>query len=434
MTNPMGKPPIRPRDRDTILQALSAGVVPRLGLQHIQVGRINEVMAAVKDLDRIADEGGAFRVIIGPYGAGKTFFLNLVRSIALEKRLVTVHADLAPERRLYASGGEARALYQEAVRNMATRTKPEGGALQAIVERFINDATQAATAANETREAVIKRRLEGLKDLNRGYDFVEVLSAFCKGHSEGNDQLKSDAIRWLRGEFTTKTDAKKALGVREFVDDASVYDHLKLLAAFVQIAGYKGLLVVFDEMVNLYKLQHAQSRNQNYEQILRVLNDVLQGDVKGLGIYLGGTPEFLMDTRRGLYSYAALQSRLSENQFGGEGRVDFSGPVLRLANLTAADMQVLLENVRHVFATGNPEAYLVPDEAIRSFMAHCDRNIGAAYFQTPRNSVRAFVQLLSTLEQNPSVGWSDLIDKTTVEKESAPAEGDADDELTSIRL
>lgn len=434
MTNPTGKPPIRPRDRDTILQALGAGVVPRLGLQHIQVGRINEVLAAVKDLDRIADEGSAFRVVIGPYGAGKTFFLNLVRSIALEKRLVTVHADLAPERRLYASGGEARALYQEAVRNMATRTKPEGGALQAIVERFINDATQAATAANETPEAAIKRRLEGLKDLNRGYDFVEVLSAFCKGHSEGNDQLKSDAIRWLRGEFTTKTDAKKALGVREFVDDASVYDHLKLLAAFVQIAGYKGLLVVFDEMVNLYKLQHAQSRNQNYEQILRVLNDVLQGDVKGLGVYLGGTPEFLMDTRRGLYSYAALQSRLSENQFGGEGRVDFSGPVLRLANLTAADMQVLLENVRHVFATGNPDAHLVPDEAIRSFMAHCDRNIGAAYFQTPRNSVRAFVQLLSTLEQNPSVGWSDLIDKTTVEKESAPAEGEADDELTSIRL
>lgn len=434
MTNLTGKPPIRPRDRDTILQALAAGVVPRLGLQHIQVGRINEVLAAVKDLDRIADEGGAFRVVIGPYGAGKTFFLNLVRSIALEKRLVTVHADLAPERRLYASGGEARALYQEAVRNMATRTKPEGGALQAIVERFINDATQAAMPASETPEVVIKRRLEGLKDLNRGYDFVEVLSAFCKGHSEGNDQLKSDAIRWLRGEFTTKTDAKKALGVREFVDDASVYDHLKLLAAFVQIAGYKGLLVVFDEMVNLYKLQHAQSRNQNYEQILRVLNDVLQGDVKGLGIYLGGTPEFLMDTRRGLYSYAALQSRLSENQFGGEGRVDFSGPVLRLANLTAADMQVLLENVRHVFATGNPEAYLVPDDAIRSFMAHCDRNIGAAYFQTPRNSVRAFVQLLSTLEQNPSVGWSDLIDKTTVEKESAPAEGEADDELTSIRL
>lgn len=434
MTNSTGKPPIRSRDRDTILQALSAGVVPRLGLQHIQVGRINEVMAAVKDLDRIADEGGAFRVVIGPYGAGKTFFLNLVRSIALEKRLVTVHADLAPERRLYASGGEARALYQEAVRNMATRTKPEGGALQAIVERFINDATQAATAAKEAPEAVIKQRLEGLKDLNRGYDFIDVLSAFCKGHSEGNDQLKSDAIRWLRGEFTTKTDAKKALGVREFVDDTSVYDHLKLLAAFVQIAGYKGLLVVFDEMVNLYKLQHAQSRNQNYEQILRVLNDVLQGDVKGLGIYLGGTPEFLMDTRRGLYSYAALQSRLSENQFGGEGRVDFSGPVLRLANLTAADMQVLLENVRHVFATGNPEAYLVPDEAIRSFMAHCDRNIGAAYFQTPRNSVRAFVQLLSTLEQNPSVGWSDLIDKTTVEKETAPAEGEADDELTSIRL
>lgn len=434
MTSSDTQPPIRPRDRDTIIQALSAGVVPRVGLQHIQVGRVNEVKAAVKDLDRIADGGSAFRVVIGPFGAGKTFFLNLIRSIAHEKRLVTVVADLAPERRLYASGGEARALYQEAVRNMATRTKPEGGALQAIVERFINDATQSAKAADEKPELSIKQRLEPLKDLNRGYDFVEVLSAFSRGHLEGNDQAKSDAMRWLRGEFTTRTDVKKALGVREFVDDESVYDHLKLLAAFVQIAGYKGLLVVFDELVNLYKLQHAQSRNQNYEQILRILNDVLQGDVKGFGIYLGGTPEFLMDTRRGLYSYQALQSRLSENQFGGDGRVDFSGPVLRLANLTPADMQILLENIRRVFASGNPDNYLVSDDAIRSFMAHCDRHIGAAYFQTPRNSVRAFVQLLSTLEQNPAIAWSDLIDKTAVEKESSQAAGDADDELTSIRL
>lgn len=425
---------IRPMDRDTIIQALSAGVVPRLGLQHIQVGRLSEVKAAVHDLDRIADDGGAFRVVIGPYGAGKTFFLNLIRSLALEKRLVTMHADLAPDRRLHASGGQARNLYQEAVKNLSTRAKPDGNALQSIVERFIGDATQAASDAGKKPEAVIQERLNGLKDHNGGFDFVTVILAFCKGHTDGNEQLKSDAVRWLRGEFTTKTDTMKALGVRTFVDDDTVYDHLKLLSAFVQVAGYKGLLVMFDEMVNIYKQQHAQSRNQNYEQILRILNDVLQGDVKGMGVYLGGTPEFLLDTRRGCYSYAALQSRLAENPFSTLGRVDFSGPVLRLANLTPEDLHVLLENVRRVFASGDEAKHLVPDDAITAFMIHCKRHIGDAYFQTPRNSVRAFVQLLSTLEQNPTTNWSDLIAMTPIETDTETISGDGDDELTSIRF
>lgn len=424
---------IRPRERDTIIQALSAGVVPRVGLQHIQVGRVSEVKAAIQDIDRIADKGGAFRVVIGPYGAGKTFYLNLVRSLALEKRLVTMQVDLAPDRRLHASGGQARNLYQEAVRTMATRAKPEGGALQNVVERLIGDANQASAQAGKSAEAIIQERLAPLRDYNGGFDFVTVVSAFCRGHAEGNEQLKSDAVRWLRGEFTTKTDAQRALGVRTIVGDDTVYDHLKLLSGFVQAAGYAGLFVILDEMVNLYKMQHSVSRQQNYEQILRILNDVLQGDVKGLGFYLGGTPEFLMDTRRGLYSYAALQSRLAENPFSSDGRVDFSGPVLRLANLTPEDLHVLLENVRRVFASGDDTKNLVPDEAIEAFMAHCNKHIGDAYFQTPRNSVRAFVQMLSTLEQNPSTAWSELIARTSLEKDMEPA-GDGDDELTSFQL
>lgn len=428
--------PIRPRDRDTIIQALSAGVVPRTGLQHIQVGRSLEVGAALRDVTRIADTRSAFRLIIGEYGAGKTFFLHLVRAIALEKRLITVHADLAPDRRLFARGGEARNLYQEAVRNLATRAKPDGGALQSIVERFITEATQAAKAANTPVDAMIHQKLASLQDHVGGFDYTTVLTAYCRGHEQGEEKLKSDALRWLRGEFSTKTDARQALGVRTIVDDDTVYDHLKLLAAFSRLAGYAGLLVIFDEMVNLYKMQQATSRNQNYEQILRILNDVLQGSVTGLGVYLGGTPEFLMDTRRGLYSYPALQSRLGENQFARDGLVDFSGPVIRLSNLTPEDLHVLLENVRRVFASGATTLPAIPDAAITAFMQHCSKQIGDAYFRTPRNSVKAFVQLLSILEQNPTAGWASLLDQVAVvpdEATGAPPPG-GDDELSGFKL
>jgi len=271
---------IRPRDRETIIQALSAGVVPRIGLQHIQVGRAQELKAALRDIELIADKGSAFRLLIGEYGAGKTFLLHLIRTMALEKRLVTIQADLAPDRRLYASGGEARSLYQEAVRNLSTRAKPEGGALQSLIERFIADAVKLAKDNGQPPEAVIEARLSSLHDHVGGYDYAIVLAAYWRGHNEGNEQLKSDALRWLRGEFTTKTEARKAVNVRTIVEDETVYDHFKLLGAFVQLAGYAGLLVVLDEMVNLYKLQHAASRNQNYEQILRILNDVLQSNVR----------------------------------------------------------------------------------------------------------------------------------------------------------
>ncbi len=429
--------PIRPRDRDTIIQALGAGVVPRTGLQHIQVGRAREVTAAVRDIERISDEGCAFRLVVGDYGAGKTFYLHLVRMIALEKKIVTVHADLGPDRRIYARSGEARNLYQEAVRNLATRAKPDGGALQSVVERFVSEASKTAKDSNQSAEAIIHQRLASLQDHVGGYDYATVLSAYCRGHELGQEQLKTDALRWLRGEFTTKTDARSALGVRTVVEDDNVYDQLKLLAAFVRLAGYAGLLVIFDEMVNLYKLQHAGSRNQNYEQILRILNDVLQGNVTSFGVYLGGTPEFLMDTRRGLFSYPALQSRLAENAFAKNGLVDYSGPVLRLTNLTPEDLHILLENVRRVFASGNGGKRDVPDEAIGAFMHHCSQQIGDAYFRTPRNSVKAFVQLLSILDQNPGADWKSLLGQISLQADAPPASHDIvgdGDELATFKL
>lgn len=428
---------IRAKDRDAVIQSLRAGVVPRVGQHLIQVGRVKELEALMKDADCVADAGSGFRVVIGEYGSGKTFFLNLVRAIALEKKLVTMHADLNPDRRLHATGGQARSLYAELAKNLATRTKPEGGALPGVVEKFISQAKSEAKARGKPAEAVVREKLNHLAEMVNGYDFADVIAAYCRGFEEGNEQLKADAVRWLRGEFTTRIDARAALGVRTIIDDASIYDQLKLLARFFRLAGYSGLMVCLDELVNLYKLSNTQARNANYEQILRILNDSLQGSAEGLGIVLGGTPEFLLDTRRGLYSYAALQSRLAENTFAKAGMVDYSGPVLRLASLTPEDFYVLLWKLRHVYASGDEAKYLLPDEAIPAFMSRCAGRLGEAYFRTPRTTITAFINLLAVLEQNSSVDWRELVNYVEVEQDSGGATDVAvedDDELTSFKL
>lgn len=428
---------IRTKDRDALIQSLRAGVVPRVGQHLIQVGRVGELDALLKDVDRLADGGSAFRVVIGEYGAGKTFFLNLVRAIAMERKLVTMHADLNPDRRLHASGGQARSLYAELAKNMSTRTKPDGGALQGIVEKFISQAKAEAKTSGESTENVIQSRLNELTEMVNGYDFAHVIAAYCRGFDEGNEQLKADAIRWLRGEFSTKTDARAALGVRTIIDDASIYDQLKLFSRFVRLAGYAGLMVCLDELVNLYKLANTQARNANYEQILRILNDSLQGATQGLGFVLGGTPEFLMDTRRGLFSYPALQSRLAENSFAKSGLVDLSGPVMRLISLTPEDFYVLLQKLRHVYASGDPQKYLLPDEALPRFMAHCNQRLGEAYFRTPRTTITAFINLLAILEQNPGTDWRELIGSVEVARDNGGASDltvEQDDELATFEL
>lgn len=431
--------PIRPRDRDAVIQSLRVGVVPRSGQHLIQVGRAREIETLVADIARIADGGSAFRVVIGEYGAGKTFFLNLVRAVALEKKLVVATADLNPDRRLHASGGQARSLYAELMRNLSTRTKPDGGGLAGIVEKFIATAKTEAKASSQSTEAVLRQKLDQLTELVNGYDFADVIAAYCRGYEEGNEKLKSDAIRWLRGEFATKTDARQALGVRSIVDDSEVYDQLKLMARFVRLAGFAGLLVGLDELVNLYKLANTQARNANYEQILRILNDSLQGTAVGLGFVLGGTPEFLLDTRRGLYSYPALQSRLAQNTFASNGLVDFSGPVVRLSSLTPEDFYVLLQKIRSVYAFGDADKFLVPDQGIFSFMEHCSKRIGDTYFRTPRTTITAFINMLAVLDQNPGAAWQDLLGGIEVAADNGgvtdqQVEADDGDEFVSFKM
>lgn len=431
---------IRRAERDAILQALRMGQVPRLGLQYIQVGRKHEVIALGEDVERVMEGGSSIRFVIGEYGSGKTFVLHLVAAIAQERRLVTSRADLAPNRRLFGTGGQARNLYAELMQNMATRSKPEGGALQSVVEKFSMNAMKRAKQTGQPVGGVIQEQLRELQDSTRGYDFVTVLEHYCAAHEIGDDALQGEAIRWLRGEYSTKTEARQALGVRTIIDDSSVYDHLKLMAKFVKLAGYTGLFIQLDEMVNLYKLPSGVARRSNYEQLLHILNDTL-GAGYGLGFVLSGTPEFLADERKGLFSYEALRSRLSDNSFAREDIVDFHGPVIRLENLSPTDLLLLFKNIRQVFQANREGRELISDEGIRAFMAHCSNQIGERYFQTPRMSVKAFTEFLSVLEQNPQASWGDLIGDVTVDRDSDPeldqldmGESSDSDELVDFRL
>jgi hypothetical protein len=441
---------IKRRERDAVLQSLQAGLVPRMGLHLIQVGRKDEVSAILRDLERIEQGGAAFRIVMGRFGSGKSFFLNLVRTLALQKRMVVVQADMSMERRIHASGGQARALFSELMKNLATKSKPDGGALRNLCEGWISGIQHQVKTAGGSDDEVKRRIFEDLRELQDcvgGFEFAQVLTKYYEGYVAGNDAMQGSALRWLRAEYTTKTDARADLGVRRIIDDDNFYDSLKLVAAFCVKAGYTGLLVNLDEMVVLsHRLPSSRARQTNYEALLTMLNDCLQGTVKNLGFLLAGTDEFLEDKRRGLYSYEALRSRLAENRFAGQGVIDFSGPVLRLQNLSPEDLFVLLRNIRHVHAFGDEAKYIVPDEALVAVLKKASETLGADYYKTPRDIVRSFVGLLSLLEQNPGRDWRSFLGDGFLAKPDKPASTeeevaagvpppkDAEDNLETFKL
>ena len=436
---------IKSRERTAILQSLRAGVVPRIGLRHIQVGRKDEVEAILKDLARIEDDSANIRFIIGKFGSGKSFFLNLTEMIALERKFVVVRADITTDRRLHATQGQTRNLYSELMRNMSIRSKPDGGALTSVVEQWVSDIDYQCRQGGGTAEDVsnaIHKELRPLQDFVSGYDFAAVIGKYYQGFQEHNEPLMQSALRWLRGEYGTKTEARNDLDVRSIIDDRSVYDYIKLIASFCRMAGYRGLLVCLDEMgVLSHRLNNTQARNSNYEMVLRILNDCLQGNVNGLGFIFAGTDAFLDDKRRGLASYEALATRLADNSFAKDGLKDFNQPVIRLENLSPEDLYVLLSNIRSVQSSGDPTQHLVPDEAIEEFMGHCSRVLGSEFFQTPRDAVKSFVGLLSVLEQNPDVEWKSLLSSTQIEQSTDNEAPDGDksdtgpsDELASFKL
>ena len=428
-------------EHDAILQSLRAGVVPRIGLEHIQVGRKDEVSAFLKDLERIENGSASFRFVIGRYGSGKSFILNLARILALAKKFVVVQADISIDRRLSGSNGQARSLYSELISNMAIRTRPSGGALSNIVERWVSDINFEIRQAGGTEKDVetkIYALLKPLQDHVNGYDFAEVIIKYLHGFNMQNQALMDASLRWLKAEYRTRTEASQELGVRSIIDDSNFYNHLKLMAAFCRMAGYSGFLVNIDEMrVISHRLNSSTARNQNFEMILTMLNDCLQGNVKWIGFLLAGTDTFLEDRRRGLYSYEALERRLSSNTFATDDLKDFSGPVIRLDSLSQEDMFLLLHRIRNVFAYGQKEKYLIPNKALERFMIHCSEELGAEYFKTPGDVAKSFVGFLSILEQNPSADWEKILHTTKIEKRDESDEiATADDveDLKSLKL
>lgn len=421
------RPKILDRERAAILSSLGAGVVPSLGLHHIQVGRKAEMEAALGDLRRVQQGGAAVRFVVGRFGSGKSFFLNVIQTVALEQRFVVAKADITTERRLQGSGGQARLLYAELMKNLATRGKPEGGALASIVERWIGEVTEEVTAAGGSEADVERRVLERckpLQDLVSGFDFAKVLAIYHRAFCEDNEALQGAALRWLRAEYTTKSEARQDLGVRTIIGDESFYEYLKLFAAFLRLAGHSGLMVCLDELVVLsHRLNNRVARDRNYEAILRIINDCLQGSVEGLAFVFAATDDCLKDRRRGLFSYEALATRLAPNRFAQEGVTDLAGPVIHLANLSPEDCYVLLHNVRRVHARGVDEGRLLPDEAIEAYLLDCNRRLGAAYFQTPRETIKDFIGLLNVLEQNPTAEWRQLLSQIKTEA----CEGDIDE-------
>lgn len=402
---------IKPRDREAVIRALRSGVVPATGLQHIQVGRSREIASFLRDIDTVADGGSAFRVVAGEYGSGKTFFLSLARSLALEKGLLAMTADLSPEKRFHGSQGQPRRLLRELVASLSTRTKRDGNALPLLLEHVVGRAQ-----AEGVEPAVL---LEPLIHLPGGHDFRRIVLMAASGEGPESE----DALKWLQAEFATRTDAFRAVGVRRFLGDGDLGATLRLYAALARLAGFKGLWVSIDELVNLYKITNAPARKANYEEILSLLNATLQGHAGGLGIVLGSTPETITDTRRGLYSYEALRSRLAENTLAGSaGLADYDSTVLRLPNLTREELFLLLQRVRRLMASGDPEIMQrVPDEALEAFMRHCFNRIGESYFRTPRNTLKAFIDLLALLRQYPDQTWQSLLPGVGIQADLQPS-------------
>lgn len=412
-------PRVPKRIAAVIINSLKGGVVPRVGLPYITVGREREIQALLHDLDLVADGGASFRFLVGRYGSGKSFLLQTIRNHAMGSGFVVCDADLSPERRLQGGNGQGLATYRELVRNMSTRTRPEGGALNLVLDRWVSNMQAQVTLErglqpqdpgfSDAMDAAIVQTMRSLQELVHGYDFARLLTMYWHAHVEGDDETKAKVTKWFRGEYRNKTEARQELGVSIVIGDDDWYDYLKLFATFLVGAGYKGLLVLVDELVNLYKIPNAVSRQYNYEKILTMYNDTLQGKAHHLGIVMGGTPQSIEDRRRGLYSYEALRSRLMQGRFAQDGLVDLLAPVIHLQPLTHEELLVLVEKLTDIHAgLFGYERTITQDELVGFLQAEFGR-VGADSHLTPREVIRDFVEMLDILCQNPSLKVGDLL-------------------------
>lgn len=437
-------PRVPKRVAAVIINSLKGGVVPRIGLPYITVGREAEIRALLTDLSLIADGGASFRFLVGRYGSGKSFLLQTIRTHAMGEGFVVADADLSPERRLQGGQGQGLATYRELMRNLSTKTRPEGGALMLILDRWIsnlqmqvagelgagaaapggatatggtpvsNDAAAPGGAPNDPAlnqavEARIREQVASLEEMVHGFDFARLLTLYYRAVVDGNDELKGNVARWFRGEYRTKTEARQELGVSIIIGDDDWYDYVKLFAQFLKGAGYQGMLVLIDELVNLYKIPNSVTRQYNYEKILTMYNDTLQGKAHHLGIIMGGTPQSIEDRRRGVFSYEALRSRLTQGRFAAEGMRDMLAPIIHLHPLTYEELLVLIEKLQQIHAGYfGYEAHLNESDLVEFLQIEFGR-VGADTHLTPREVIRDFIELLDIAYQNPSTPVASIL-------------------------
>lgn len=434
------------RIAQTVLNSLKGGVVPRIGLPYIAVGRKSEIEALLHDVDIIADGGASFRFIVGRYGSGKSFLLQTIRNYVMDRGFIVADADLSPERRLQGTRGQGLATYRELIGNLSTKTRPEGGALTLILDRWISSVQ--SEAAQETGlppgdpvlAQAVDRKIYAvtgqMSELVHGYEFGRLLSAYYHAYLDGDDAIKAKVVRWFRGEYTLKKEAKDDLGVNIIITDDDWYDYLKLFASFFRLAGYQGLIIMIDELVNIYKILNSITRQYNYEKMLTMYNDTLQGKARYLGILMGATPQALEDKRRGIYSYEALRSRLSEGKFSRPGARDLLAPVIRLEPLTAEEMLVLCEKLAGMHAGLYAYERMVTTDDLVAFIKMEYGRIGADQNITPREVIRDFIELLDLLYQNPAMTLAELLesDAFTYAKSEAVSDNVTDENYAEFTI
>ena len=432
------------RIAQAVLNSLKGGVVPRIGLPYIIVGRKAEIEALLHDVDVIQEGGASFRFIVGRYGSGKSFLLQTIRNYVMDKNFVVVDGDLSPERRLQGSKGQGLATYRELIQNLSTKTRPEGGALTLILDRWINSVqTQVVSegiASDDPKfEAAVDQKIYGvissLNELVHGFDFAKLLNMYYHAYMSGDDEIKAKVVKWFRGEYSHKTEAKKDLGVDIIISDSDWYEYLKLFATFFRQAGYAGLMIMIDELVNIYKIPNAISRQYNYEKILTMYNDTLQGKAKYLGIIMCGTPQAVEDRRRGVYSYEALRSRLASGKFAQEGARDMYAPVIKLEPLTAEEMLVLTEKLADMHANLYGYERTITDDDLAQFIKIEYARVGADTSITPREIIRDFIELLDIVWQNPDKKITDLLNSDQFSYTKSEAVSDnAEKDYTEFKI
>ena len=426
------------RIAQTVLHSLKGGVVPRIGLPYITVGRKNEIQALLHDVDIISEGGASFRFIVGRYGAGKSFLLQAIRNYVMDRGFIVADADLSPERRLQGTRGQGLATYRELIGNLSTKTKPEGGALTLILERWISTVQSEALQESGLQPgdpaltALVDQKIyavtASVSELVHGFEFAQLLSAYYHAYLKSDDETKAKVVRWFRGEYALKREAKEELGVNIIITDDDWYEYLKLFATFFRLAGYSGMMIMIDELVNIYKVPNSITRQYNYEKLLTMYNDTLQGKAKYLGIIMGATPQAIEDKRRGVYSYEALRSRLAEGKFSKPGARDLLAPVIRLDPITAEEMLILCEKlaVMHAGLYGYEQKITTNDLA--AFIKIEYERIGADVHITPREVIRDFIELLDILYQNPGMSVIELLNSETFSYAKSDAVSDTTDE------